>query len=148
MKLTRRHLFAALAGGSSLALLAETEAVSSVGVGHAAAVDTADDEASLSLEGGVLSEPVSESDATLTIDSRLEDVTVTVLEADAFAFEPTPPFSLAQPVTVDVSVAGDRTGVVTDTVTVVLEGPDVGAAVERTAHVERADAGSGDEDEG
>lgn len=136
MELTRRRLFAALAAGSSLTVVARTDGFSQVGVGHATAVDTTDDEGYLSIGGEALSEPVAESSAELTITSRLEDVTVTALDTDTFAFDPAPPLSLAQPVTVDVSLTGSRTGVVTDTVTVVLEGSDVRAAVERDLHVE------------
>lgn len=136
MGLTRRRLFGTLAAGSSLALLVGSDAVSRAGVGHHVEVDTSDDESYLVLEGDVLWESVAESEATLTIDTRLDDATVTTLDARAFTFDPTPPFSLVNPVTVEITLTDARTDVVTDTVTVGLEGPDVHSAVERELSVE------------
>jgi len=136
MDLTRRRLFAALAGGSSLPLLVGTNGVSRVGAGHTASIDTSDGESYLSLEGATLRKPVTESEATVTMDSQLEDVTVTTLNAKAFEFDPVPPISLEEPVSVDVSIADAGTGVVTDTVTISLEGPSVRAVVEQDLHVE------------
>ncbi|MDQ2050067.1 hypothetical protein RBH26_06175 [Natronolimnohabitans sp. A-GB9] len=136
MDLTRRRLFGTLAAGSSTALVVGADAVSRAGVGHHVEVETSDDESYLVLEGDVLWEPVAESEATLTIDTQLEDATVATLEAGAFTFDPAPPFSLADPVTVEITLTDVRTGVVTDTVTVGLEGPDVHSAVERELSVE------------
>jgi len=136
MNLTRRRLFAALAGGSSLPLLVGTDGVSRVGAGHTASIDTSDDNSYLSLDGAALREPVAESEATITIGSQLEEVTVTTLNASTFEFDPTPPISLEEPVSVEVTLTDGQTGVVTDTVTIELEGPNVRAVVERPLHVE------------
>jgi len=136
MDLTRRRLFAALAGGSSLPLLVGTDSVSRVGAGHTANIDTSDDESYLSLDGAALREPVAESEATITMGSRLQDVTVTTLDASAFAFDPTPPISLEEPVTVEILLTDAQPDVVTDTVTIEIEGPSVRAVVEQDLHVE------------
>ena len=136
MDLTRRRLFVALAGASSLPLLVGTNGVSRAGAGHTASIDTPDGESYLSLEGAALRKPVAESEATITIGSRLQDVTVTTLDADAFTFDPTPPISLEEPVTVEILLPDAQTGIVTDTVTIGLEGPSVRAVVEQDLHVE------------
>ncbi|SDC58089.1 hypothetical protein [Natrinema hispanicum] len=136
MNLTRRRLFAALAAGSSIPLLVGTGSVSRVGAGHTASIDTSESESYLSVAGAALQEPVAESEATVTMDSQLEDMTVTTLDADAFAFDPAPPISLEEPVSVEVMLTDAESGVVTDTVTIGLEGPSVRAVVEQDLHVE------------
>ncbi|WP_049889475.1 hypothetical protein [Natronolimnohabitans innermongolicus] len=113
MKLSRRRLFASLAGLASLAAVIETDGASRIGVGHTAAIDTADSKSVLSLS-------FEESSNTLTIDSTLKGGKVMKFNTERITVRPDPSDK-----TIPVTVAVKADGHDEDTITVRVEKEDI-----------------------